>query len=80
MVSAAAEFIEHIKQENAGVSCARMQEIYIAEEFLKSLPELSYHVTKINQWGKHQNRIVRLTSYALFTFTNVFSSLHQTMI
>ena len=62
---AVAEFIEHIKQENAGVTGSRMQEIHIAEEFLKSLPELSYHVTKINQWGKHQARIVRLTSYVI---------------
>ncbi len=42
---------------------ARMQEMHIAEEFLKSLPEMTYHVTKINQWGKHQVRLLRLTVY-----------------
>lgn len=62
-ISIVAEFIDALKQENSGASGSRIQEIHIAEEFLKSLPELSYHVTKINQWGKHQQRIVRLTSY-----------------
>jgi len=76
--TAAAEFIEQIKQENAGMSPARMQEIHIAGEFLKSLPELSYQVTKINQWGKHQSRIVKLTSVGIENIRGaVISSMHQ---
>lgn len=74
----AADFLESIKQGNAGTTPARMQEIHIAEEFLKSLPELAYHVTKINQWGKHQQRTVRLTSEGVENVRGtVVSSMHQ---
>jgi len=52
------------KDTNCILSCDtdREREINEAEQLFQSLPELSYFVTKINQWGKHQKRRLKLTS------------------
>eukprot|EP01111_Echinosteliopsis_oligospora_P013520 TRINITY_DN4864_c0_g1_i1.p1 TRINITY_DN4864_c0_g1~~TRINITY_DN4864_c0_g1_i1.p1 ORF type:complete len:630 (+),score=127.50 TRINITY_DN4864_c0_g1_i1:156-2045(+) len=60
-----AEFLQALNQEDHTlVSCdpVRKQEIAEAESYLKSLQELTYHVTKINQRGRHQSRILRISS------------------
>ncbi|KAF2078239.1 hypothetical protein CYY_000429 [Polysphondylium violaceum] len=52
------------KDTNCILSCDtdREREINEAEELFQSLPELTYFVTKINQWKKLQKRRLKLTS------------------
>eukprot|EP01132_Coremiostelium_polycephalum_P000973 gene973-1238_t len=52
------------KSTNCVLSCdhERAREINEAELLFQSLPDLSYQVTKINQYGRHQKRILMLTS------------------
>ncbi|GAM21165.1 hypothetical protein SAMD00019534_043400, partial [Acytostelium subglobosum LB1] len=50
------------------------REINTAEQLFKQLPELSYSVTKINQWGKHQKRVLRLTSRGIANVRGEYTS------
>ncbi|EGC34981.1 hypothetical protein DICPUDRAFT_152723 [Dictyostelium purpureum] len=52
------------KDTSCTLSCdtEREREIKEAEYLFQSIPDSSYNVTKINQWGKHQKRTLRLTS------------------
>ncbi|KYQ88769.1 vacuolar sorting protein 9 domain-containing protein [Tieghemostelium lacteum] len=52
------------KDNNCILSCdvSREKEIKEAESLFENLPELVYNVTKINQWGKHQKRNLKLTN------------------
>eukprot|EP01133_Synstelium_polycarpum_P012402 gene12402-14554_t len=54
-------------------------EINEAEELFSSLPKLSYNVTKINQWGKHQKRVLSLTNEGIANvrISGVVSSLYH---
>ncbi|GAM17473.1 hypothetical protein SAMD00019534_006480 [Acytostelium subglobosum LB1] len=54
----------------------REREINEAEQLFQNLPELSYVVTKINQWGKHQKRVLRLTNKGIANVRSDIVSSH----
>ncbi|KAN0016274.1 hypothetical protein ACTFIU_006238 [Dictyostelium citrinum] len=64
------------KDTQCTLSCDidREREIREAELLFDSLPELVYYVTKINQWGKHQKRTLRLTSKGIENIRGDFVS------
>eukprot|EP01113_Clastostelium_recurvatum_P026874 TRINITY_DN3229_c0_g1_i2.p1 TRINITY_DN3229_c0_g1~~TRINITY_DN3229_c0_g1_i2.p1 ORF type:complete len:785 (-),score=160.34 TRINITY_DN3229_c0_g1_i2:80-2434(-) len=50
------------------------------EDLFKTMPVLTYHVTKVNQWGKHQPRVLRLSSAGIEnvrTSSSKVSSVHS---